>query len=109
MDVEAVAAPLADDVLDERFLHVDEIDTGGELADRAVPDGYVHVAAGAYADAVELWLRPGLRAHPRAGDRLAAEVEGHVVRVDHERVPVAPQVVREDEVRGDPLTALRAL
>ena len=67
------------------------------------------VPAGAYADAVELRLRPGLRAHARAGDGAAAEVERHVIGVDHERVPVALEVVRQHEVRGDPLTALRAL
>src|SRR6266508_6053792 len=86
VDVEAEAVALARDVLDPRLLHVDEIDAGRELADRSIADGDVRVSSRAHTHRVELRLRPGLRAHARTGDRVATEVEGHVIGVDDEGV-----------------------
>src|SRR5439155_26948910 len=99
VDVEAVAVASARDVLDVRARHVDEVDAGGERVDLSVPDRDTGVTTDAHADAVELRVRPGLRAHARAGERVTVQVEHDVVDVDDESVAGAGDVVREHEVR----------
>src|SRR5687767_85348 len=106
VDVEAVAVPLRLDALDDAVLHLVEVHAGREVARVAVLHGDSDASLYANADAVELRRRPGLRSHARPLQRLAAEVDGDVVRARDERVLVAAQVVGEGEVREEDLPAL---
>src|SRR6266571_8617520 len=97
VDVKAEAVAQRGHALDRARDHVDEVDPSRERGRLPVANGHPGVAADAYADAVELRERPGLRAHPGAGERMSAEVDRDVVGNDDHSIARAGQVVREGE------------